>query len=304
MPHKHKRKRGSDDAAEFNLPPSTRAVALPVNKPKAVVTNDDDDSAPKRSNKRRKPSKPKASQQQTFLDDTPKQFARLMAFTQGKKLRRGLDDGTRAPKQKKKPSQAAGSTKSTTLDTAHAPEAIAETEQAAKQSTALKIQPGERLSDFALRVDQSLPLSQVPKHSTRAPTIEGVKEKTYLTKHNKRLARMQAQWREEEEKIKEKREEKDEERDDQREEDGLLWMDVEEARLGKKGKKKRSGREGDIWAELERKRREDGKDEVGRLGGLNAKTAVQAPPVLKGVKNMFKEKSHVMTGRRVMAARN
>src|SRR5690242_11125970 len=42
MPHKHKRKRGENDNADFDLPPTAKATALPVIKPKAVVTNDDD----------------------------------------------------------------------------------------------------------------------------------------------------------------------------------------------------------------------------------------------------------------------
>ncbi|KAF4964093.1 hypothetical protein FSARC_7923, partial [Fusarium sarcochroum] len=36
MPHKHKRKRG-DDEAEFNLPPSQRARSLQVGKKNATV---------------------------------------------------------------------------------------------------------------------------------------------------------------------------------------------------------------------------------------------------------------------------
>lgn len=299
MPHKHKRKRGDDDdITNFNLPPNARASALPVDhKPRAVVVEDDEDgSQTKRSNKRRKPSKPRNDpQQKALLDDTPKQFARLMAFQQGKKLRKGLDDGVlppAKPKQKKRGKQTKTTLEQGSIDGPQDPNEE-RTEEPPKSEQQLKIQPGERLCDFALRVDQSLPLSAVPKHGTRAPALPGVtQEKTYLTKHNKRLARMQAAWREDEERLRERRAEQTEEADDKREEEGLLWMDVDEARKAKKGKK--ASREGDIWRVLERKRRDEGGQGAnGAVAGLNASTAVQAPPVLKRVKNIFKEKRGV-----------
>lgn len=319
MPHKHKRKRGDDDVANFDLPPDARANALPVNhKPRAVVANDDgedDSQQPKRSNKRRKPSKASGGnandpQQKALLDDTPKQFARLMAFQQqGKKLRKGLDDGVPQPKAKAKKGAASKQEEPksgvrTTAPADNPPDPDeANAEQDESQQKLLKIQPGERLGDFALRVDQSLPLSAVPKHSTRAPPGER-QDKAYLTKHNKRLARLQAAWRTDEERLQEKRTEQKEEAQDQREEEGLLWMDVDEARKGRKGKK--SSREGDIWKVLEKKRREEeregGSGGDRKVAGLSAATAVQAPPVLKGVKNMFKERGARQQGGRRQVA--
>ncbi|ETN42293.1 uncharacterized protein HMPREF1541_04234 [Cyphellophora europaea CBS 101466] len=304
MPHKHKRKHGEGDAASFNLPPTAHATSLPVNKPKAVVVDGDPES--KRSNKRRKPNKPKSAETQKMVDDTPKQFARLMAFQQGKKLRKGLDDGNGGSAQRKeKKTKSRDKLPASASESASAEDVVAsahtsesQIEEAGREEgrvqQQMKILPGERLSDFALRVDQSLPLSQVPKHSTKSTqVVPGLKEKTYLTKHNKRLAKMQTQWREDDKRFKEKREEELEELDDKKEEEGLLWMGVDEARKGKKGKKAK--REGDIWRVLERRRKEAGTF-GDRGGGLNAGTAVQAPPVLKGLKNMFKERGEVRSG--------
>lgn len=280
MPHKHKRKRDEAQVADFDLPPSSRAAPLPVHRPKAVVTLEDGEN--KRSNKRRKPNKSanSSAQQGKVVDDTPKQFARLMAFqNEGKKLRKGLDDGVAAPKQKKTKKASSNETAE-----AAAPASAADAPTTSDERGSLKILPNERLADFSLRVDQTLPLSSVPRHGTKpTQTVPGVKEKTYLTKHNKRLARMQSQWREDEKRLQDKRKDEEEELDDQKEEEGLLWMDVDEARKGKKGKK--SKREGDIWKALDKRRKDEG-----RLGGLNAANAVQAPPVLKRVKNMFKER--------------
>ncbi|KPI35520.1 uncharacterized protein AB675_10919 [Cyphellophora attinorum] len=291
MPHKHKRKREDNDKADFDLPPTAKAAPLPAtSRPKAVVALDDKDGTAKRSNKRRKPNSAGSKQHQARpMDDTPKQFARMMAFqNEGKKLRKGLDDGVvqkpkDGKKKQKKQSHNDTSTNGTQVE-AGADSTIA-TAPAAVDTPALKILPNEKLRDFALRVDQSLPLSSIPKHSTKPPTTE---EKAYLTKHNKRLARMQAAWRSDEERLRQKEQQREEDVLDQKEEEGLLWMDVDEARRERKGKRK--GKEGDIWAELVTKRK-DGL--VGGTGGLNAGTAVQAPPVLRGVKNLFKERRDV-----------
>ena len=288
MPHKHKRKRDNTQNGEFNLPPTTKAAPLPTHRPKAVAAPDND-GMPKRSNKRRKPNTSTSTRQSAkVMDDTPKQFARLMAYqNEGKKLRKGLDDGISTKVKDKKKAKAA--------QQADSKDTVEVTSTIDGSTEALKILPNERLRDFALRVDQSLPLSSVPKHSTKASQIiSGVKEKTYLTKHNKRLARMQSKWREDEERLKGKRQGEEEDALEKREEDGMLWMDVDEARNARKGK--RAKREGDIWKELEVKRRQDGRG-GGNVGGLSAGTAVQAPPTLKRVKNMFKEQGRPASAR-------
>ncbi|KAK3077943.1 hypothetical protein LTS18_008850, partial [Coniosporium uncinatum] len=72
MPHKHKAGKGKDEEA-FNLPPSINAKARPVGKTQ-------------------EPSKHKRKATKD-ADDTPKAFARLMAFHKTGKGPQGLDDG-------------------------------------------------------------------------------------------------------------------------------------------------------------------------------------------------------------------
>jgi hypothetical protein len=158
------------------------------------------------------------------------------------------------------------------------------------------------LRDFSLRVDQALPLSTIPRYSTKG---NGMK----VTKHNKRLMRMQEQWREEDKRRKDKREAEDEDDEEKREEEGMLWEGVRgNAGSGvKKGKKGGGGNEDgddDPWWGLERKRREEiqaresekresgAGGAVGGVPGLTAGSSAQEPPRLmldtKKLKGMFK----------------
>jgi hypothetical protein len=180
--------------------------------------------------------------------------------TLGKRLPKGLDDGSEKKKSKKRK-----------LDVPTA--AISEAPPVPTQPTP-KILPGERLSDFAARVDQALPLTGLDKQ--RAAKVPGVKERP--TKHNKRLERMQKEWRETERRRKEKREEEMDEFEDEKEEQGLLWNSG-----GKKKKRSVGGPDGDEdpWKALE-KSRADAKQR-------NLQDVVQAPPQLKKVKSLFKE---------------
>jgi hypothetical protein len=259
MPHKHKRAKDPSDKSHFDLPPTTRVKPLPVNTSQASVF----ESKKGKANTKRKRTKETA-------DDTPKQFARLMRWsTEGKKLPKSLDDGNdrRASKKKRK------------LD-----DDITLNDTEVKKDVAPRILPGERLSDFAARVDQALPLSSLASLNSRKdgkpldPALKNiVKERP--TKHNKRLLRMQKEWREEEARRKAKREEKAEEDEEKNEEDGLLWNGVG----GTTSKKKKKGRnttvvglegsDDDPWAELTKQKREATKQK-------NLQDVVQAPPQL------------------------
>lgn len=295
------------DFRSFNLAPNSRARTLSVHqKSESIFTSDKERKeklAEKHDQRRRKRSKSGKGAE----DDTPKAFARLMAFQkEGKRVRNGLDDGIREKKNKK-----GGKRQEQT----QAEESVAASSATLPDHTALpKILPGERLSDFSLRVDQSLPLTGVPKHSTRNP-VPGLDIKTPLTKHNKRLARMQRDWRAQEAKIRDREEEAADEMADKREEEGLLWLGVDveagvmagKSGKGKKKRRREAADEVDPWRVLERKRREQERErereEAGGGGGgggaaggrtaqsrgLNARDTVQAPPVLKPVKNIFKE---------------
>ncbi|OAP62717.1 hypothetical protein AYL99_01944 [Fonsecaea erecta] len=330
MPHKHKRKR-EEDESNFDLPPTSRARTLSVHqKSEPIFTSDADKKRAQevRKQQRKKNKKGNSNDEGHFEDDTPKAFRRLMSFQPGgKRIPSGLDDGNTSKKkqrQKQKredkvtPRSTSASSKpegrnaTTTASTEPSnPPAPDTTTKAAKNNTIIPhILPGESLAAYSQRVDQSLPLTSIPKHRTRLNTIPGLEKiKTPLTKHNKRLARMQQEWRATEQRLREKQEEEDEERAERREEDEILWLGagIDPAKQvvtlskggGKKAKKRRKGGAGgaggrvvdvdddaDPWKILEKKRREEG--QLGRQ--VNLQDVVAAPPILKPVKNIFKEK--------------
>ena len=112
-------------------------------------------------------------------------------------------------------------------------------------------------------MDQALPLSGL---NTKGKKVEGIKDRQ--TKHEKRLRRMQTQWREEEARIQEKEEEEREAAEDEWEEQ-LAGLDkssretmMSSGKVGGKSKKKRKGRalgeidnnEEDPWAVLKQRR--------------------------------------------------
>jgi hypothetical protein len=217
------------------------------------------------------------------VDDTPKAFARLMQFhTLGKRLPKGLDDGNTESEKKKKKRK---------LDTADTPGTATSIPEPSEQppQPIPKILSGERLSDFAARVDQALPITGLRStDKQRAAKVPGLKERT--TKHNKRLGRMQNEWRETERRRKEKLEEEMDELEDEREEQDLLWNGVgsKASKKKKKQKKSRVGGHGgdddddeDPWKALEKSRAE--------AKQRNLQDVVQAPPQLKKVKSKFKE---------------
>ncbi|KAF1921586.1 hypothetical protein BDU57DRAFT_545043 [Ampelomyces quisqualis] len=195
MPHKHKRRADDDDENQFSLPPDLHATSLPVGKARTFG------------------SKPKAKKLKSArvegygMDDTPKAFARLMAFSQGTKPKRsGLDDGiVRSKKQQKKEQQ------KTAEDTEH--------ENGGKSE--LRIQPGESMADFKARVDQALPLSGISKSGRK---VAGVSDHR-VTKHERKLKRLQKGWREEEERIRDKEQEERELAEEEEDEQKAMWED-------------------------------------------------------------------------------
>lgn len=200
---------------------------------------------------KQKGSKTKKVPEIKYDDDTPKSFVRLMAFAKtGKGPRKGLDDGVRGVKRKRVEES---------TDSASNPK---EKEDSKQAPPPLKIQPGERLSEFAARVNQALPLSGL---STKGKKVEGAKERQ--TKHGKRLRKMQQQWREDDVRIKEKEEEEREEAEEKWDEQ-LAGLDkdaravmLSNGKVGGKKKSKRRNAVGEIddddddpWAVLNQKR--------------------------------------------------
>ncbi|KZZ91618.1 hypothetical protein AAP_03324 [Ascosphaera apis ARSEF 7405] len=178
MPHKHKRSRRDDDDSIHDLPPNVIAKPLA---PKDFKKKNDS-SFSKNNNKRKRrggdggaatestaaetatatkststsTSKAKATaekmkkKRKTNQDDTPKAFLRIMQQMQGKKLDRGPDDGNDRRSKKKKGQND---------DIKEEPTPA----QPEKKIPIPKILPGEKLSDFAARVDQAMPLSGIAK---------------------------------------------------------------------------------------------------------------------------------------------
>ena len=189
----------------------------------------------------------------------------------GKKIGGGLDNG-QPPKKKRKQ---------------------APVERSKTDSDLPKIKPGETLAQYGIRIDQALPLSSLPKTNINPNTtmpadlIEKEKKAKAMTKHNKRLLRLQTDWRKTEAKLKDKEAEEAEENVEKIEQDKLLWDEVKTT--GKKGKKKVV--DDDPWRELEKKRRMEEGRKRGSGFALTAKDQVQAPPEFNVKKlNPFKQK--------------
>ncbi|KAF2873573.1 hypothetical protein BDV95DRAFT_567301 [Massariosphaeria phaeospora] len=282
MPHKHKRKADNDET-NFNLPPSVRAAALPAGKAQ--------NHNPGPRNKKRKIAKVSGY----GADDTPKAFARLMAFTPSGKKSSGLDDGTRTKSKKPKPKP----NPQQQLQTASTTDTVADLEKTdtpnseAQPSTTPKIRPGERLAEFAQRVNAALPLAGVARSSKK---LAGVSDHR-VTKHEKKLKRLQRGWRAEEARLRDKEQEALELAEEEQDEEDAMWED-KTAELpdgtAKKGKKTRKmGRRKRVAGEVDG----DGEDEWEALRmkreqrkGLH--DVVKAPPQFDKVpREIFKVKN-------------
>ncbi|KAF2762714.1 hypothetical protein EJ05DRAFT_495579 [Pseudovirgaria hyperparasitica] len=256
MPHKHTRAKKADNSI-YDLPPNVVAKPLPTNKSAAKLSDNF-------NSKRRKGKKSSAPTSDYGHDDTPKAFARLMSYKNGKAPRNGLDDGAPAKAQKRK--------RDAEID---------------EKPAIPKMLPGERMSEYSARVDQALPISGLVSKGKKLP---GVKE--HLTKHDKRLRRIQAVWRKEEAEIKEKEEEELEQLEEEEENlKALLAENKIELPQSKRGKRRKMVGEqddgdDDPWAAL--------KDKREKPKGLH--DVVQAPPEFSAVP---KEKFKVRNGAKV-----
>lgn len=259
----------------FDLPPSQKAKPLPVNRGSRHK------NAPSQSagvNKKRKT--------RSAADDAPRGFKRLMAFAQGKKNRSGLDDGVKPPKKRK--AVQSENTSSEASKPSPAPGVEMPT-----------IRPGEKMADFAARVDAALPLSGLVTKTVKDGK-DPVGLKVRRTKKEKKMHKLYDQWRDEDKKIKEKREEEMDEATERQIDEDLAngtWRDwtkdysQDTADVGSNNKrKKKQGKGGkggkaakdDPWAEFEKKHAEPKR-------GLH--DVVQAPPELQGPGNKLKPKA-------------
>lgn len=220
-----------------------------------------------------------------------------MAFTQGKKLPKALDDGVKETKAAKKRRVAAEKATENEQGQDRDGEERESTKMAAEElrGEIPTIRPGERMSDFSARVDAALPVSGLINKSIRGGK-DPLGLKVGRTKTEKRMHRMYDEWRAEEARIQEKKQEALElaEEEEMDEEDGhVKWkVDIDPEQTGtkkKKGKGKGKKRkmlgevedgDEDPWAKLKRDRGEV-------KAGLN--DVVQAPPTFSKVpKEKFK----------------
>lgn len=230
-------------------------------------------------------------------DDTPKAFRQLMQYsTTGRRAPSGLETEKKNRENKKRKREGADNKDESNKKTVHTKSQNIEPTTAEKKQAVPKILPGEKLADFAARVDRALPLSEMTKSSQPA----GSKTRDHkMTKHEKHLRRLQAGWREEEARIREHEEAEREEREAEMEEQLEILKEWEaEARGGKakkKGtvpKKKKKGASGgdggagdsgdddpDPWAKLKKRDKER---------QANPFEYAQAPPQLTKPREIFK----------------
>lgn len=264
MPHKHIRRQASNGNSHFDLAPSSIAAPLPAFE-KKTNARQNEDGAKKRKTKRKKAGGQKK-------DDTPREFARLMQYQTTKKRPSGLDDGEERKNKKRKISPS---------DSTSQPLIAA----AQRKTDVPQILPGERLADYAARVDQALPVGGLTRKGARS-MIEGIKERQ--TKTEKRLHKMYASWREEEARRKEKLEEQQElEQEEEDEKQAMYGGQDVELPTGRKGKRRRmvgeTANDDDPWKVLKERRKVP--------KGLH--DVVQAPPNFKAVpKEKFKIKNN------------
>lgn len=192
-----------------------------------------------------------------------------MAIAGGKKIRSGLDNGEMPDKNKKK-QQNQGAV------------GVAEATVPAKANPEVPtIRPGERMADFAARVDAALPVSGLINKSVRGKN-DPLDLKVWRTNKERKMHKLYDDWREEDRKIKERKEEElelQEEKDLEDKERSAAWkLEMQAAPGGKKKKGKKSkylgeigGAEEDPWEALKKKRGE-------KRAGLH--DVVQAPPEL------------------------
>ncbi|KKK20543.1 hypothetical protein ARAM_005874 [Aspergillus rambellii] len=323
MPHKHKRRQ--DDPNAFNLPPTLIAKPLPVRDASKPGKHNPKSQSQSQSKSQSQPQSQNAKQKQSNLasrrksalddDDTPRAFRRLMQFQSKPKPNpqenktsdeeKDENNNKKKKKNKKKRKRDEPDSRSPSTATQHKPPTNQETSTATPTATAaaaaaaepaLKILPGEKLSDFAARVDREMPISGMKRSNKPAAADMPQIRETKQTKHEKHLRRLQRQWREDDVKIREKEAAEREERETEMEEQLQLWKEWEvEAGKGKakkkgsgvgagKRKRKMAGGDGaeyddgpDPWAQLKKKR-----------AAVNPFDVAQAPPQLKKPREIFK----------------
>ena len=142
-----------------------------------------------------------------------------------------------------------------------------------EQNNLPQILPGEKMSDFAARVNAALPLSGLTTKGGPTKDVTGFKPK--LSKREKKVQKMQQEWRKDEERRREKVEELREEYEDLYGDDNLVDRGAgtggpgASGRKGKKSKRGARAKDEDPWDVVKRARNE---------GPRRLHDVVQAPP--------------------------
>lgn len=276
----------------YDLPPTQVARPLPVVAPKQARQAKEQGNKPDKKNGSANTNAAhpaqgvKRKRGAADKDDAPRAFKRLMALKEGKKFRSGLDDGLRkdAGNNKKKKKKGKDVAKTEGSDAA-----TADTSQPNATKEMPTIRPGERMSDFARRVDAALPVMGLVGKTVRHDGKDPLGLKVHRTLKEKKMHKLYDEWRREEAAIQEKRREEAEEAEERElEEDGGLgvkWrLDMENGASKKKKKKGKKGTksvwevddgdDADPWAELKKKRGE---------AKIGLHDVAKAPPVFKAV---------------------
>ncbi|GFF79851.1 UPF0653 protein C607.02c [Aspergillus udagawae] len=300
MPHKHKRRK--NDSSIYDLPPTLIAKPLPSRDPNAPKTKGKKPVPKSKDAKKKENTSTFARSKSDLDDDTPRAFRRLMQLqanggkqaapktdaseTGSKKRKR---DATEDTKQSSRKKTAASPTPTKTANAATSTTSTAEPERSSK----VKILPGEKLSDFAARVDREMPISGMKKSGKPGSADLPKLREGRQTKHEKRLRRLQEQWRKEEAEILEREAAEREEREAELEEQLELWkeweMEAAQGKAKKKGAAAKRKKKGDgpleddgpdPWAKLKKR------DRMNKPA--NPFDVVQAPPQLTKPKEVFK----------------
>ena len=215
--------------------------------------------------------------------DIPRAFARIMAFKVGVKPNHGLDDGERSSKRHKRAvlDDVTGQLTALSRDLKH---------------SVPSIMPGERMVDFSARVDNALPMGGlVSKGGGKNPP--GVKLRQ--TKLEKKMQKMQDEWRQTDARWKERLKETQEEAEEEAEEYGVsarIWNSTKKNNNKKKNNDHNSkadyeNDEDDPWASVAQARREQA-----TTGLVGLHDVVEAPPKFSHVP---KEKLKMRNGVKV-----
>ena len=232
-------------------------------------------------------SRSKKSRKEREKHDTPRGFTRL--FQPYRPPRAGEDDGTRQPKRRKVAAHVGGANTASSGNQASGEhEAPATTGPHRSDSVAVDKRKATHRNEKHIPKKLELSLKDISKASR--------------TRTEKKMQKMQHEWRLEDERLKAKQQRMGEDQEGLVDEENVDEMGVDtHTRTDRKSKKRKKEHEADIWAAVGTKRAEGRPPERKGLTGLH--DVVQAPPRLGKPASMqmmggLKRQSELSEGRR------